>query len=815
MKTTKAINKIKTTITLANFFLWLSLLIWTEKFLLVTSWPGPLRVVIWPDKQYTLCVIILTVLLPLSGCFVNRSKKQSGSMDRFSLFLWVTDPLIYLPLSLTPVFFWPYLPDSLPSTFILFLPVLIFSTALYRVTTILEKKAIQPRPSLVLIFFICSVLFYWWGGMYFGRWATDYNGDSGHYIIQAESLWYDHDLDLVNNFDEIENKIIAHSGPAKMHISKNAKNGHFYSWHPFGLPILLAPMVSFGSLGLHLGLAIIAAVGSTGLIIACILMGTGTIPAVVLTLLFSLSPLWTFYAFQVLPETAGATAMIWILIALLLIRTRPWLSVAIMTTCCFMLPWLQTRFIAPAAAGGLSYLLSLWKSDQALINRRRQAMVFIGLSVVGGLTYLFVYSTMFEHARSYANLLLFSYPAGMYRVLFSWRSISTTLPLFPIMLAAIIWCAAKDKQYRNTAIIVFAIFLSVLTTSCANPYWAGGSVMPGRFLLVTAPLFLPFATRLYQGSGRTVQWFILFLGTTGCFLMLLELGYLQDIKKDFTQPLFILPFYRPLLSGLTNFFYSPQDIFGVILQIIFFILVFLPSTMYRLQISLLLLICSGYAWSMQHWAIPVDGLYRMRGLQQIRPKILHQIKNRNTAALKKLPLFKTPTILRRGNGEKISVADITNNLLASYTSTTIASITNQEPTIGAPDNLLVEKELPVNDWQKRGYRWGTLIAPFNDDAGGRTLCIQAHREGTAEVELAVAELDPGASHTALETSLNFSGSGSFSGCFSLDLSGIGRIHIVARIKKGTGTFIPQSLYWFPVNSAFCKAADLTCPYPLQ
>lgn len=815
MKTTKAINKIKTTITLANFFLWISLLIWTKKFLLVTTWPGRLRVVIWPDKQYTLCIIILTILLPLLGFFINRSKKHPEKVSPFSLILWIAGPLIYLPLSLTPVFFWPYLPDYLPSTFILFLPVLIFSTALYRVTIILEKKAIQLRPPLVLIFFICSVLLYWWGGMYFGRWATNYNGDSGHYIIQAESLWYDHDLDLANNFDEIENQIIAHSGPAKMHISKNAKNGHLYSWHPFGLSILLAPLVPMGSLGLHLGLAIIAAFGSTGLLTACVLAEIEILPSILLTLLFSLSPLWIFYAFQILPETAGATAMIWILISLLLIRTRPWLSVTIITICCFILPWLQTRFIAPAAVGGLSYLLFLWKYHENPTSAKRQAMVFIGLSAVGGLIYLLVYSTMFEHARSYADLLLFSYPAGMYHVLFGWRSISTTLPLFPLMLAATTWCVVRDKGFSHIAAAVLAIFFSVLTTSCANPYWAGGSVMPGRFLLVSTPLLLPFAARFYQNSGKPVRWSILFLGITGCLLMFLELGYLDEIKKDFSMPLFVLPFYRPLLSGLTNFFYSPQDIFGVILQVIFFILVFLPSTMHLLQIPLLLLICSAYFWSMHHWAIPVDGLYRMQGLQQMRTKILHQIKNRNTATLKQLPRAKTPFILPSTRGKEIPVVEITNNLLASYTSKTIASITNQEPTADAPDNLIVEKELPVNDWQKRGYRWGTLIAPFNDDAGGRILCIQARREGTAEVELAIAELDSGASHTALETTLEFTESGNFSGCFSLDLSEIGRIHIVARIKKGTGTFLPQSLYWFPVNAAFCKAANLSCPFPLQ
>ena len=799
----------------ANVALWASLLIWTERFVLVNSWPEQLRVVIWPNTPYTISIIGLTLLLPSAGFFINRKGNQAGVTSRFSLMLWICSPLIYLPFSLTPVFFWPYLPEFLPSTGIFFIPALVFATILYRSISILEKKNIHLTPFFLLVFFTCSVLLYWFGGMYFGKWATDYNGDSGHYIIQAESLYHDHDLDLKNNFDAVENNIIARSGPAKMHISKNARNGHLYSWHPFGLSILLAPLVPLGSPGLHLGLAIIASLGSTGLMVACVLMGTTTVAAIALTLLFSLSPLWSFYSFQVLPETAGATVMIWILLALLLIHARPWLSVGIMTICCFMLPWLQTRFIAPAAVAAAAYLLLLRRDNGNHAIRRQQALFFIGLSAAGGLFYLSIYSMMFEHARSYANLLLFSYLPGMYRVLFSWRSISTTLPLFPIMLAATIWCAVKDKQYRNIAFAVLAIFLSVLTTSCANPYWAGGSVMPGRFLLIATPLLLPFAVRLYQNSGKPIQWFILFLGMTGCLLMFLNLGYLHDIKKDFARPLFVLPFYRPLLSGLTNFFYAPHDIFGLLLQLIILILLFLPLTMQSLQMLLLLSICVGYFWSMKYWALPVDGLYRMKGLRQMRPKILHKIKNRNTAALKKLPPFKTPTILLSANGKNISIEDITNNLLASYTSTTIASITNQEPKADAPKNILVENELPVNDWRQRGYRWGTLIAPFNDDAGGRTMCIQARRAGTAEVELAVVELDPSSSHTVLETTLDFDESDSFSGCFSLDLSGIGRIHLVARIKQGSGTFLPQSLSWFPVNGAFMKKAGLSSPYSLQ
>ncbi|HHB75700.1 MAG TPA: hypothetical protein ENK84_04040, partial [Desulfobulbus sp.] len=764
-------NELTAAIIPANLALWASLLIWTERFVLVNSWPEQLRVVIWPNTLFTVSIIGLTLLLPAAGFFINRKKSRKEVTSRFNIIRWVCSPLTYLPLSLTPVFFWPYLPEFLPSTCVFFIPALVFATILYRCISILEKKNIRLTPIFFLGFFTSSVLLYWLGGMHFEKWATDYNGDSGHYIIQAESLYYDHDLDLKNNFDTVENNIIARSGPAKMHISRNAKNGHFYSWHPFGLSVLLAPLVPLGSPGLHLGLAIIAALGSTGLMVVCVLMGTTTVPAITLTLLFSLSPLWSFYAFQVLPETAGATAMIWILLAMLLIHARPWLSVGIMTICCFMLPWLQTRFIAPAAVAAAAYLLLLRRDNANHATRRQQALLFVGLSAAGGLFYLFVYSMMFEHARSYANLLLFSYLPGMYRVLFSWRSISTTLPLFPVMLAATIWCTVKDKQYRNIAIAVLAIFLSVLTTSCANPYWAGGSVMPGRFLLVTTPLLLPFAVRLYQSSSKPMQWFILFLGITGCLLMLLEIGYLNDIKKNFTQPFFVLPFYRPLLSGLTNFFYAPHDIFGVLLQLIILILLFLPSTMQNFQVPLLLPVFLGYFWSMVYWAVPVDGLYRMKGLRQIRPKILHQIKNRNTAALKKLLTARMSTILPAANGKTIPIEDITNNLLASYTPATIASITNQEPKADAPKNILVEKELPVNDWRQRGYRWGTLIAPFYDAAGGRTLCIQARREGTAKVELAVAELDPSSSHTDLETTLDFNEAGNFSGCFSLDLSG--------------------------------------------
>jgi hypothetical protein len=95
------------------------------------------------------------------------------------------------------------------------------------------------------------------------------------------------------------------------------------------------------------------------------------------------------------------------------------------------------------------------------------------------------------------------------------------------------------------------------------------------------------------------------------------------------------------------------------------------------------------------------------------------------------------------------------------------------------------------------------------------MCIRATRKGTATVELAVAELDKSSSHTALETILNFNEAGDFSGCFSLELSGIGRVHLVARISRGTGTFSPQSFHWLPVNSAFIRQANLSCPFPLQ
>jgi hypothetical protein len=64
-------------------------------------------------------------------------------------------------------------------------------------------------------------------------------GDVPHYFTIAKSMHQDLDIDLSNNIKKLTRQ--QWSGSQRYHIPTYSREGHAYSWHPVGLPLLLAP----------------------------------------------------------------------------------------------------------------------------------------------------------------------------------------------------------------------------------------------------------------------------------------------------------------------------------------------------------------------------------------------------------------------------------------------------------------------------------------------------------------------------------------------------------------------------------------------
>lgn len=70
-------------------------------------------------------------------------------------------------------------------------------------------------------------------------------GDEPHYLMIADSLWFDHDLDLRNNYADRSN-IVYNGNLGKEPHTREGRDGGWYSVHSFGLPVLSLPVYGLG-----------------------------------------------------------------------------------------------------------------------------------------------------------------------------------------------------------------------------------------------------------------------------------------------------------------------------------------------------------------------------------------------------------------------------------------------------------------------------------------------------------------------------------------------------------------------------------------
>ena len=79
------------------------------------------------------------------------------------------------------------------------------------------------------------------------RYATSLqaSGDEPYYLLMAQSLWRDHDLDLQNNFAQEDWREYT-PGPVSTHYGAPRRDGRPFPGHSPGLPVLLAPVYALG-----------------------------------------------------------------------------------------------------------------------------------------------------------------------------------------------------------------------------------------------------------------------------------------------------------------------------------------------------------------------------------------------------------------------------------------------------------------------------------------------------------------------------------------------------------------------------------------
>jgi len=362
-----------------------------------------------------------------------------------------------------------------------------------RFAGIVARLARQPAP----VFFGLALALYAGVGLHYAA-GIQVSGDEPHYLVMAQSIWRDHDLELR---DEYEGEEWAEfmPGPLRPHWGAPRADGRPYPAHSPGLPMLLAPAYAMGGRnGCVLLVAFIAAAAA----LVCqrlALRATGDADAALVAWLAAAGAPLFFYSFHLYTEAPSALA---VGLALLLLTGAPGVPGAVLAALATStLPWLHLKMIPAAAALGLVAALRLRGSALAAF------LIAAGTMAAGfGLYYLSVFGVPTPLAIYGGSL-----PADAQA--FSWRALAGLLidrsfgvlviaPVFLLALAGLPQ-AARRRETWPVALAGLAVLAPVLTWRM----WWGGQCPPARMLVPMLPLLaVAVAMRVALGRDGLVRW---------------------------------------------------------------------------------------------------------------------------------------------------------------------------------------------------------------------------------------------------------------------------------------------------------------------
>lgn len=354
------------------------------------------------------------------------------------------------------------------------------------------------RPPRTALLFAASLAVYLLTGMrYAGR--LQVSGDEPYYLLMAQSLWREHDLDLEDNFARGDWREYT-PGPLGTHYGAPRRDGRPYPNHSPGLPVLLAPVYAAGGRA--------ACVVVIGLLAALLALEarrlawrlTADPGAAFLAWAAVAGPPAAFYAFHVYTEVPSALCLA---ASLNLLLAAPGAAVAgLAALLASFLPWLHVKMIPAAAALGVVGLLRL---------RGTARLAFVAVAGVMALGYLAYYQHVFGHPTPLAlyggiPAAARSSPAPAAAGLLLDRSFGL-LPHAPVFGLALAGLGALVGRTRLDAWPYLLAGLAVLAPVLTWRMWWGGQCPPARFLVPLLPVLAgTLALRVAAPTRGLARW---------------------------------------------------------------------------------------------------------------------------------------------------------------------------------------------------------------------------------------------------------------------------------------------------------------------
>lgn len=390
-------------------------------------------------------------------------------------------------------------------------------------------------------------------------------GDEPVYLVQAESLWVDHDVDLSNNFGA--NARIAGQLAAPLTPPKNVRrlaSGEILPGQPIGMGVLLAPAVAIG----HRGSAEVNWARRLMMVLAALLIWqlfelladhTGLVLAGAVTAGVTLSLPVLSFSNQLYPEVPAALLLALGLRAVLRPAGARVLAAGVIGAA---LPWLSMRYL-PLGLGLVA--AAIWRASTPRTDTETgtawswtRVVAGVAPLVVGTALMAAVDSWVFHAPSPVAQSVMNTYRIGV-GGLFS--PVFGLLPIAPQFALGIAGVALIALVHRSAIAVVAGV---VLYEFVGSPFGFRGYALPGRFQIVLVPVLALAIGLLIAAYPRLVVVFVATVAIGG--IVVFEGGRQPTygrLYQDGARP--NVPVLRGVAHALPDFSLAPGHS-GVVLK---------------------------------------------------------------------------------------------------------------------------------------------------------------------------------------------------------------------------------------------------------
>jgi len=356
-----------------------------------------------------------------------------------------------------------------------------------------------PRPPPVLLF-VLAVAFSLALGVPYVR-QVQASGDEVEYLLMAQSLWREHDLDLRDNFERGDHLEYV-PGLPRLPFGTLRADGRPVSSHSVGLSLLLAPVYAAG--GRVAGVVLLALLAAgLGLEVRTLARRSGADDrSAAFAAAAAVGPPVVFYTFFLYTEVVCAFALA-LGLRLLVADPGP-VRAAGAALALSLLPWLHVKMIPAVAVTGA---LALWRL------RGRSLIAFLTVASAMALAFVTFYRIVFGQwtpmalygARAPKALERMAPELALPGTLLD--ATSGLLPHAPVYVLALAGLPLLLRRGFRDAAAYGLVLVAVIVPVVTWRNWWGGFCPPARFLVPLVPVLgIALALRVSGEPRGLARW---------------------------------------------------------------------------------------------------------------------------------------------------------------------------------------------------------------------------------------------------------------------------------------------------------------------